>query len=82
TSVHEDVARVRHVSLGQSADLVIVAPATANTLASMTAGLASDLLGTTLLATTAPVVVAPAMHTEMWRHPATVHNMDVLRARG
>ena len=82
TSVHDDVARVRHVALGQSADLVIVAPATANTLASMTAGLASDLLGTTLLATTAPVVVAPAMHTEMWRHPATVHNMDVLRARG
>jgi len=72
TSVHDDVARVRHVALGQSADLVIVAPATANTLASMTAG----------LATTAPVVVAPAMHTEMWRHPATVHNMDVLRARG
>nr|WP_154923879.1 bifunctional phosphopantothenoylcysteine decarboxylase/phosphopantothenate--cysteine ligase CoaBC [Microbacterium testaceum] len=82
TSVHDDVARVRHVSLGQSADLVIVAPATANTLAAMTAGLASDLLGTTLLATTAPVVVAPAMHTEMWRHPATVHNMEVLRARG
>ncbi|MDQ1084586.1 MULTISPECIES: bifunctional phosphopantothenoylcysteine decarboxylase/phosphopantothenate--cysteine ligase CoaBC [Microbacterium] len=82
TSVHDDVARVRHVALGQSADLVIVAPATANTLAAMTAGLASDLLGTTLLATTAPVVVAPAMHTEMWRHPATVHNMDVLRARG
>jgi len=82
TSVHDDVARVRHVALGQSADLVIVAPATANTLAAMTAGLASDLLGTTLLATTAPVVVAPAMHTEMWRHPATAHNMEVLRARG
>lgn len=82
TSVHDDVARVRHVALGQSADLVIVAPATANTLASMAAGLASDLLGTTLLATTAPVVVAPAMHTEMWRHPATVHNVEVLRARG
>ena len=82
TSVHDDVARVRHVALGQSADLVIVAPATANTLAAMTAGLASDMLGTTLLATTAPVVVAPAMHTEMWRHPATAHNMDVLRSRG
>jgi phosphopantothenoylcysteine decarboxylase/phosphopantothenate--cysteine ligase len=82
TSVHEDVARVRHVALGQSADLVIVAPATANTLAKMTAGIAEDLLGTTLLATTAPVVVAPAMHTEMWRHPATVHNMAVLRERG
>ncbi|KAA9085257.1 bifunctional phosphopantothenoylcysteine decarboxylase/phosphopantothenate--cysteine ligase CoaBC [Microbacterium radiodurans] len=82
TSVHVDVARVRHVSLGQSADLVIVAPATANTLAGMAAGLAGDLLGTTLLATTAPVVVAPAMHTEMWRHPATVANVETLRGRG
>jgi phosphopantothenoylcysteine decarboxylase/phosphopantothenate--cysteine ligase len=59
-----------------------VAPATANTLAKMAAGLADDLLGTTLLATTAPVVVAPAMHTEMWRHPATVHNIGTLRDRG
>lgn len=82
TSVHEDVATVRHVALGQRADLVIVAPATANTLATMAAGLADDLLGTTLLATTAPVVVAPAMHTEMWRHPATQANVRVLRERG
>jgi phosphopantothenoylcysteine decarboxylase/phosphopantothenate--cysteine ligase len=82
TSVHDDVARVRHVALGQSADLVIVAPATANTLAKMAAGLADDLLGTTLLATTAPVVVAPAMHTEMWRHPATAQNMATLQGRG
>jgi phosphopantothenoylcysteine decarboxylase/phosphopantothenate--cysteine ligase len=82
TSVHDDVARVRHVSLGQSADLVIVAPATANSLAKMAHGLADDLLGTTLLATTAPVVVAPAMHTEMWRHPATVENVRVLQDRG
>ncbi|MFB8893703.1 bifunctional phosphopantothenoylcysteine decarboxylase/phosphopantothenate--cysteine ligase CoaBC [Microbacterium plantarum] len=82
TSVHDDVARVRHVALGQSADLVIVAPATANTIASMAAGLASDLLGTTLLATTAPVVVAPAMHTEMWRHPATAANVATLQERG
>jgi phosphopantothenoylcysteine decarboxylase/phosphopantothenate--cysteine ligase len=82
TSVHDDVARVRHVALGQAADLVIVAPATANTLAKMTTGLADDLLGTTLLATTAPVVVAPAMHTEMWRHPATAHNIATLRERG
>jgi len=82
TSVHDDVARVRHVALGQAADLVIVAPATANTIASMTAGLASDLLGTTLLATLAPVVIAPAMHTEMWRHPATQANIATLRSRG
>ena len=82
TSVHDDLATVRHVALGQAADLVIVAPATANTLAEMTAGLARDLLGNTLLATTVPVVVAPAMHTEMWRHPATAANMRTLRERG
>ena len=82
TSVHEDVSEVRHVALGRKADLVIVAPATANTLAKMAAGLADDLLGTTLLATSAPVVVAPAMHTEMWQHPATVANLETLRGRG
>ena len=82
TSVHEDVARVRHVALGQAADLVIVAPATANTIAKMAAGLADDLLGTTLLATTASVAIAPAMHTEMWRHLATQANIETLRARG
>ena len=73
---------MRHVALGRAADLVIVAPATANTLAKMAAGLADDLLGNTLLATSAPVVVAPAMHTEMWRHPATVANIETLRSRG
>lgn len=82
TSVHDDVAEVRHVALGRRADLVIVAPATANSLARMAAGIADDLLGTTLLATTAPVVVAPAMHTEMWRHPATEANLRTLRERG
>ncbi|MGO2095870.1 MAG: flavoprotein, partial [Candidatus Microbacterium stercoravium] len=60
TSVHDDVARVRHVALGQRADLIVIAPATANTIAKMAAGLADDLLGTTLLATTAPVMIAPA----------------------
>lgn len=82
TSVHDDVPEVRHVALGQNADLVVVAPATANTLARMTAGLADDLLGTTLLSTKAPVLVAPAMHTEMWQHPATQDNVAILRARG
>ncbi|MGO1802028.1 MAG: bifunctional phosphopantothenoylcysteine decarboxylase/phosphopantothenate--cysteine ligase CoaBC [Microbacteriaceae bacterium] len=82
TGVHDDVARVRHVALGQAAELVIVAPATANTIAKMTAGLADDLLGTTLLATTAPVAIAPAMHTEMWRHPSTQANITTLRERG
>ena len=82
TSVHDDVPEVRHVALGQRADLIIVAPATANTIAKMVAGIADDLLGTTLLATQAPVAIAPAMHTEMWQHPSTQHNIEVLRERG
>ncbi len=82
TSVHDDVPQVRHVALGQQADLIVVAPATANTIAAMAAGLAGDLLGTTLLATKAPVLIAPAMHTEMWNHPATRANMATLRSRG
>lgn len=80
--VFSGVDQVRHVSLGQSADVVIVAPATAHFLAQYANGLAPDLLGTTLLATTAPVVVAPAMHTEMWEHPATQHNLNTLIGRG
>ncbi|MGV9194292.1 bifunctional phosphopantothenoylcysteine decarboxylase/phosphopantothenate--cysteine ligase CoaBC [Microbacterium sp. MC2] len=82
TSVHDEVAEVRHVALGTRADLVIVAPATANTLAKMAAGIADNLLGVTLLATTAPVVVAPAMHTAMWEHAATQANIRTLRNRG
>ncbi|MFV4914228.1 bifunctional phosphopantothenoylcysteine decarboxylase/phosphopantothenate synthase [Microbacterium lacticum] len=82
TSVHDDVAEVRHVALGTSADLVIIAPATANTLAKMAAGIADSLLGVTLLATTAPVVVAPSMHTAMWQHAATQANIRVLQGRG
>ncbi|GAA3658728.1 bifunctional phosphopantothenoylcysteine decarboxylase/phosphopantothenate--cysteine ligase CoaBC [Microbacterium marinilacus] len=82
TSVHDDVAQVRHVALGQAADVVVVAPATANTIAKIAVGLAGDLLGTTLLATRAPVLVAPAMHTEMWQHAATRANIATLRARG
>jgi len=82
TSVHDDVAEVRHVSLGTRADLVVVAPATANTLARMAAGIADNLLGVTLLASTAPVLVAPAMHTAMWEHAATQQNVATLRARG
>lgn len=78
----DHVAEVRHVALGQSADLIVVAPATANTLAKLAAGLADDLLGTTILASSAPLVVAPAMHTEMWTHPATQANVATLRARG
>jgi phosphopantothenoylcysteine decarboxylase/phosphopantothenate--cysteine ligase len=82
TSVFDDVAEVRHVALGQRADLIVVAPATAHTLAKIAHGLSDDLLGTTILASTAPLVVAPAMHTEMWRNPATVANVALLRSRG
>jgi phosphopantothenoylcysteine decarboxylase/phosphopantothenate--cysteine ligase len=82
TSVWDDVAEVRHVALGRRADLVVIAPATADALARMAHGLASDLLGTTLLATEAPVVVAPAMHPQMWEHPATRANVATLRERG
>lgn len=82
TSVWDDVAEVRHVALGRRADLVVVAPATADSLARMAGGLAGDLLGTTLLATEAPVVVAPAMHPQMWEHPATRANVRTLQDRG
>jgi phosphopantothenoylcysteine decarboxylase/phosphopantothenate--cysteine ligase len=82
TSLYEGVDTVRHVALGQAADLIVIAPATANTLAKLAHGLADDLLGTTVLASRAPLVVAPAMHTEMWQHPATAANVETLRSRG
>ena len=82
SDVFDDVDEVRHVAIGQSADLFIVAPATANTIAKIAAGLADDLLGTSLLASSAPLVIAPAMHTEMWEHPSTQANIALLRERG
>jgi len=82
TDLYEGVAEVRHVAIGQSADLIVVAPATAHSIAKLAAGLADDLLGNTILASTAPIVIAPAMHTEMWSNPATVANIAVLRERG
>ena len=82
TDVWTDVHEVPHVRLGQTADLVVVAPATANTLAKAAHGLADDLLSNTLLTARCPVVFAPAMHTEMWEHPATVANVATLRERG
>ena len=82
TGLYDHVEEVRHVALGQSADLVVIAPATANTLAKLAAGIADDLLGNTVLATNAPVVVAPAMHTEMWANAATQANVALLRQRG
>ena len=82
TDLYEGVAEVRHVAIGQSADLIVVAPATANSIAKLAAGLADDLLGNTILASTAPLVIAPAMHTEMWNNAATVANVATLRSRG
>ncbi|MFC3501920.1 bifunctional phosphopantothenoylcysteine decarboxylase/phosphopantothenate--cysteine ligase CoaBC [Micromonospora krabiensis] len=80
--VWSDVHEVPHVRLGQQADLVVVAPATADLLAKAAHGLADDLLTNTLLTARCPVLLAPAMHTEMWEHPATVANVATLRARG
>ncbi|MFB7469174.1 bifunctional phosphopantothenoylcysteine decarboxylase/phosphopantothenate--cysteine ligase CoaBC [Streptomyces sp. NPDC056224] len=82
TEVWETVHEVPHVRIGQSADLVVVAPATADLLAKAAHGLADDLLTNTLLTARCPVVFAPAMHTEMWEHPATQENVATLRRRG
>ncbi|MFF3175911.1 bifunctional phosphopantothenoylcysteine decarboxylase/phosphopantothenate--cysteine ligase CoaBC [Streptomyces sp. NPDC057900] len=82
TEVWNDVHEVPHVRIGQHADLVVVAPATADMLAKAAHGLADDLLTNTLLTARCPVVFAPAMHTEMWEHPATRENVATLRRRG
>ncbi|MER5303890.1 bifunctional phosphopantothenoylcysteine decarboxylase/phosphopantothenate--cysteine ligase CoaBC [Streptomyces lasiicapitis] len=82
TEVWSDVHEVPHVRIGQGADLVIIAPATADMLAKAAHGLADDLLTNTLLTARCPVVFAPAMHTEMWEHPATQENVATLRHRG
>lgn len=82
TGVWDDVHEVPHVRIGQGADLVVVAPATADLLARAVAGRADDLLTATLLTARCPVLFAPAMHTEMWHHPATVENVAMLRRRG
>ena len=73
---------MRHVAIGQAADLIVVAPATANFIAQLAGGFAADLLGNTILASAAPLVIAPAMHTEMWQNAATVANVATLRSRG
>jgi phosphopantothenoylcysteine decarboxylase / phosphopantothenate---cysteine ligase len=82
TDAWTGVAEVPHVRLGQSADLVVVAPATADLMARAAAGMAGDLLTATLLTARCPVLYAPAMHTEMWEHPATQANVALLRRRG
>ena len=82
TGVFEDVSEVPHVRLGQEADLMMVAPATADLLARAAAGRADDLITATLLTARCPVLFVPAMHTEMWQHPATSDNVATLRRRG
>lgn len=82
TGVFDDPAAVEHVAVGEWAELVLIAPASADLLARLAAGRADDLLTATVLTTTAPVVVAPAMHTQMWLNPATVENVATLRRRG
>jgi phosphopantothenoylcysteine decarboxylase / phosphopantothenate---cysteine ligase len=81
-SVFDEASPIPHTRLGQLADVVVVAPATADLLARYAAGLADDLLTTTLVATAAPVIICPAMHTEMWEHPSVRDNLATLRARG
>ncbi len=75
-------ADVPHIELARGADLVVVAPATANALAKMALGIADDLFSSTVLTSSCPLLVAPAMHTEMWEHPATQANVETLRSRG
>ena len=82
TSLWDEPEPIPHTRLGQAADLVLVAPATARLIGSYVAGISSDLLTATLLATRAPVLICPAMHTEMWEHPAVRDNLDRLRQRG
>ena len=82
TDLWNKVHQVPHVSIAKKADAIIIAPATADILAKMAHGIADDLLTNTLLASTAPVIVVPAMHTEMWLNPATVSNIETLRNRG
>lgn len=82
TGVFSRVDEVQHVRVGKDADLIVIAPATADTIARIAAGRADDLLTATVLVATCPVVLAPAMHTEMWENPATQDNVETLRRRG
>jgi phosphopantothenoylcysteine decarboxylase / phosphopantothenate---cysteine ligase len=82
TGLFDSPEPIPHTALGQACDLVLVAPATARLIGTYTAGISNDLLTATLLATRAPVLIAPAMHTEMWEHTAVQENLAVLRRRG
>src|ERR1700729_3278034 len=81
-SLWDEASPIPHTRLGQQADLVLIVPATAHTLARYAAGLSDDLLCATLLATRAPVLLCPAMHTEMWEHPSVRENLATLTRRG
>ena len=82
TSLWDDTSPIPHTRLGQNADVIVVAPATARVIAAYAMGMSHDLLTATLIATRAPVVLCPAMHTEMWEHPAVIDNIALLRRRG
>ena len=82
TSLWDEASPIPHTKLGQGADLVLIAPATARLLGAYANGLSTDLMTNVLIATRAPVIVCPAMHTEMWEHPAVQHNVQLLAARG
>tara|TARA_Y100000590_G_scaffold357964_1_gene413094 strand:- start:35170 stop:36354 length:1185 start_codon:yes stop_codon:yes gene_type:complete len=82
TSIFDDPDPIPHTTLGQTADLIVVAPATARSIGSYASGISNDLLTAILVATRAPVVVCPAMHTEMWEHPAVQNNLETLKSRG
>ena len=82
TSIFDDPDPIPHTTLGQTADLIVVAPATARSIGSYASGISNDLFTATLVATRAPVVVCPAMHTEMWEHAAVQNNLETLKSRG
>src|SRR5829696_529275 len=82
TSLWDEDSPIPHTRLGQGADLILVVPATARLIAAYRSGLSTDLLTNALLATRAPVIICPAMHTEMWEHPAVQDNLEVLARRG
>ena len=82
SSLWDDDDPIPHTTLGQQADLILLAPATAKLIGTYAAGISSDLLSATLLATRAPVILCPAMHTEMWEHPAVQENINTLKSRG
>lgn len=82
SQLFSDAGAVEHVAIAEWAQLLLIAPASADLIAKLAVGRADDMLTTTALTTTAPIVISPAMHTQMWQHPATVANVEILRSRG